>query len=80
MIMGYPQVKIVMSLKIHFNGEFYELDEIETVMPDVPKDIVRQVYQAQLAEAPNKTHAVTWTADITGFSKRWLWECVGEES
>ena len=59
-----------------FRCDFYELDEIETVMPAVKKVIVRKVYQAQLKEALDKTHAVTWTADITGFSERWVWECV----
>ena len=67
-----------MNLKIHYNGEFYELDEIETVMPEVKKDIVRQVYQTQRKQAPNKTHAVTWIADITRFSEQWVWECVGK--
>ena len=77
--MGEQQAKIVMRLKIHYSGDFYELDEIETVMPEVKKDIVRKVYQAQLKAAPNKTHAVNWTEDITGFSERWVWECMEDE-
>jgi len=76
--MKVSPLKLKLKIKIFIDGQCYDGDEIITHLDNVQTELIRSIYNLQLATAKNKTEAVEWTADVLKKDVSTVWRAIKE--